>query len=190
MRGGLAVLLMSSVAVFAAVEGNANSPVRVVSYESLQCGDCTAYRTMLDKHLLPKYGDRVAFEHRDFPLRKHAWARPAAIAARHFDAIRPSLGTEFRRWALNNIKTITPETFEKQLRQWAEQHGQSADAATNALNNPGLAHAVEEDFQDGIARGISKTPTVLVNGEPYVETFTVEELSKGIDAALAATTQK
>ena len=190
MKGALAALVMSSAVVFAAVEGNAKSPVRVVSYESLQCGDCTAYRAMLDTHLLPNYGDRVAFEHRDFPLRKHAWARPAAIAARHFDAISPALSTKFRRWALTNIRTIKPETFEQQLRQWAEQQGQSPDAATKALNNADFERAVEEDFQDGIARGISKTPTVLVNGEPYVETFTVEELTKAIEAALAATTQK
>ena len=190
MRSAFAALLMSSMMMSAAVEGDAKSPVRVVSYESLQCGDCTAYRTMLDEQLLPRYGDRVAFEHRDFPLRKHAWARPAAIAARHFDAVSASLGTEFRRWALNHIKTITPETFEQQLAQWARQHGQSAEAAIKALQNTDLARAVEEDFQDGIARGISKTPTVLVNGEPYVESFTMEELSNAIDAALAATTQK
>ena len=49
-----------------------------------------------------------------------------------------------------------------------------------------LNKLVEEDFQDGVARGIARTPTVLVNGEPFIETFSVEELSKSIDAALTA----
>jgi protein-disulfide isomerase len=43
---------------------------------------------------------------------------------------------------------------------------------------------VEKDYQDGVARGVSKTPTVFVNGRPFIETFTVEEISKAIDAEL------
>ena len=167
------------------VEGNAKSPVRVIAYESMQCSDCTVYRRMMDEQLLPKYGDRVAFEHRDFPLEKHKWARAAAIAARHFDTIR--LGAEFRRWALNNIKSITPETFEAQLTDWAKKNAADPAKVLAALKDETLARQVEEDYQDGIARGVARTPTVFVNGEPFIETFTVEEISKSIDAALAAT---
>ena len=169
------------------VEGNPKSPVRVIAYESLQCSDCTTYRRMMDEHLLPKYGDRVAFEHRDFPLEKHKWARPAAIAARHFDTVKAVLGVEFRRWALNNIKAITPETFESQLTDWAKKNGADPAKVLAALKDEALAKLVEEDYQDGIARGVARTPTVFVNGEPFIETFTAEEISKGIDAALAAT---
>ena len=73
------------------VEGNAASPVRVIAYEDLQCGDCAEYRRMLDEQLLPTFGQSVAFESRDFPLAKHPWARLAAIAARHFKHVHPEL---------------------------------------------------------------------------------------------------
>jgi protein-disulfide isomerase len=43
---------------------------------------------------------------------------------------------------------------------------------------------VDKDFQEGVARGIARTPTALVNGVPFIETFTFEEISKGIDEAL------
>ncbi|HYO84009.1 MAG TPA: thioredoxin domain-containing protein [Bryobacteraceae bacterium] len=185
MKLAIVAFSVMSIAASGAVEGNAASPVRVISFESLQCGDCAVYRNMLDRDLLPKYGARVAFEHRDFPLPKHAWSRPAAIAARHFDKVQPSLGLNFRRWALTNIASITAENFEAQLRAWAEKNGQSADAAVKALSNPELGRAVTEDLQDGVARGISRTPTVLVNGQPFIERFTAEELSAAIDAALA-----
>lgn len=168
------------------VEGNPKSTVRVVAYESLQCPDCTTYRRMMDEQLLSKYGDRVAFEHRDFPLEKHKWSRPAAIAARYFDGVHGALGIEFRRWTMNNIRNITPETFSDKLREWAKTHGADPDKAVAALNEASLAKLVEEDYQDGVARGVARTPTVFVNGEPFIETFTVEEISKGIDAALAA----
>jgi protein-disulfide isomerase len=142
---------------------------------------------MMDEQLLAKYGARVAFEHRDFPLEKHKWARPAAIAARYFDSVRGALGVEFRRWAMNNIPNLTPETFNDKLGEWAKAHGADPAKAVAALSDPALAKLVEEDYQDGIARGVARTPTVFVNGEPFIESFTVEEISKGIDAALAAT---
>ncbi len=44
---------------------------------------------------------------------------------------------------------------------------------------------VERDYQDGVSRGVVHTPTVFVNGQPFIETIPFEEISKGIDQALA-----
>ena len=82
------------------VEGNPSSPVRVIIYQDLQCGDCLVFRQMMDSTLLPKFGSRVAFEHRDFPLPKHSWAREAAQASHFFAAIKPELALEFQRQTL------------------------------------------------------------------------------------------
>jgi protein-disulfide isomerase len=84
MRSAL-LLMLAAIGSFAEgpiVEGNPKAAVRVIIYEDLQCPDCAVLRKMLDEKLLPKYKDRVAFEHRDVPLAKHSWARQAAIAAR------------------------------------------------------------------------------------------------------------
>ena len=172
---------------FSGAEGDPKSAVRVIAYESLQCPDCAAYRKMMDEQLLPKYGDRVAFEHRDFPLTKHKWARPAAIASRYFESVNGALAIEFRRWAMNNISSLSTENFEEKLAAWAKSHGAEPSKAVAALKNRAFAKAVEEDYQDGVARGVARTPTVFVNGQPFIETFTVEEISKGIEDALAAT---
>jgi protein-disulfide isomerase len=173
-----------------AIEGNAKSPVRVIAYESLQCSDCAVYREMLDAHLLPKYGARVAFEHRDFPLLKHKWSRPAAIAARYFEQTKPETGVAFRRWAFANMRSITPENFKEKLGEWAKSNGADPAKAIAALDDPKLAKLIESDYQEGIARGVARTPTVFVNGQPFIESFTVEEISKGIDAALGAVSAK
>jgi protein-disulfide isomerase len=186
LRSAAGALMFLAVSAFAATEGKPGSPVRVVVYEDLQCPDCAAYRKMIDEHLLPKYGDRVAFEHRDFPLTRHKWARPAAIAARHFDSVNGALGIEFRRWAMNNIASLTADNFEVKMAGWAKSHGADPGKAVAALRNEAIAKAVEEDYQDGVARGVARTPTVFVNGQPFIERFTAEEISKGIDAALAA----
>ena len=49
-----------------------------------------------------------------------------------------------------------------------------------------MAAAVEADYREGIAGGVAKTPTVFVNGEPFVEVFTVTAISKSIRAAIDA----
>jgi protein-disulfide isomerase len=168
-----------------AVEGIADSPVRVVIYEDLQCPDCAAFRRMMDEKILPQYGAKVAFVHRDFPLAKHAWARQAAIAARFFAEKKPEAALEYRRYTLAGIPVTDTNTFSVRLASFAQAHGVDQAAAIAALNDARYAQLVEKDYQEGVARGVVHTPTVFVNGKAYVETFTFEEFSKGLDEALA-----
>ena len=179
-----------AVAEVRAVEGNLKSAVRVIAFEDLQCGDCAAYRRILDDHLLPKYGGRVAFEHRDFPLPRHNWAREAAIIARALDERHGTAGVEFRRWALASLKEMTRDNFEARVRDWAAARKLAPDTVLAYRKDPAASKLVEEDLQEGVARGVSRTPTVFVNGQPFIETFTVEEISKGIESALAAVSGK
>jgi protein-disulfide isomerase len=166
-------------------EGRAGSAVRVLIYEDLQCPDCADFRAMMDKRILPKYGDRVEFIHRDFPLAKHAWARRAAIAARFFGARDARLGLEYRRHTFATHAETTAENFNDRLAAFAREHGIPPADALAALDDPKYAEMVEKDYQDGVGRGVVHTPTVFVNGAPFVETFTFEEISKGLDDALA-----
>ena len=182
-----AALLLSGVGLAAQglVEGRAGSPVRVVIYEDLQCPDCADFRVMMDKQILPKYGDRVEFVHRDFPLAKHAWARRAAVAARFFTEKDPQLGLEYRRHTMVTQGETTADNFKDRVAEFARQHSLKPEDALAALDNPHYAELVEKDYQEGVGRGIVHTPTALVNGAPFIETFTFEEISKGIDDALA-----
>jgi protein-disulfide isomerase len=140
---------------------------------------------MMDEKLLPEYGGRVAFVHRDFPLAKHAWARRAAIAARFFTDRKPELGLEYRRYTMAGQAAANEANFNARLAAFAKAHDIEPEAAIAALTNARYAELVERDYQDGVARGVVHTPTVFVNGKPYIETFTFEEISKGIDQALA-----
>lgn len=168
------------------VEGAPQSPVRVLIFEDLQCPDCADFRAMLDEKLLPKYATTVAFEHRDFPLAKHAWARKAAIAARFFGEQSPELGIAYRRYCFSNLPQSTPDNFGDRLTAFARQHNVDPASAVAALDDKRLAALVEDDFQDGIARGIARTPTALVNGRPFIETIGFEDIAKALDEELKA----
>ena len=191
MRRPLAAVALAAMSVTAAdqehlMEGAPQSKVQVLIYEDLQCPDCADFRTMLDQRLLPRYAATVRFEHRDFPLAKHSWARRAAIAARFFEEAQPGLGLSYRKYALGNLREIKPENFNTLLSQFASQHGVDPGKAVAALSDQRLAALVEKDYQEGVARGIARTPTVLVNGTPFIETFAYEDVAKAIDAELAA----
>ncbi len=175
----------NSAAALPNMEGFADSPVRVAIYEDLQCPDCAAFRRMMEEKLLPKYGAKVAFIHHDFPLAKHAWARRAAIAARFFTERSPALGLEYRRYTMAGQDAATAENFNERLTAFAKAHGVDPNEAIAALSNAHYAELVEKDYQDGVGRGVVHTPTVFVNGRPFIETFSYEEISKAIDEALA-----
>jgi protein-disulfide isomerase len=167
------------------VEGLAESPVHAVIYEDLQFPDCAAFHRMMEEKLLPRYGAKVAFVHRDFPLGSHTWARRAAIEARFFIDRKPELGLEYRSYMMAGQQATNADNFNERLASFAKAHDIEPEAAIAALSNARYGETVEQDFQEGVSRGVVHTPTVFVNGKPFVGTFTFEEISKGIDEAIA-----
>jgi protein-disulfide isomerase len=167
------------------VEGASDSAIRVVSFESLACGDCERWRTMLEQELLPRYGGEVAFVTRDFPLERHAWAGLAAMASRRFASWDSEACLEFRSYCLRRRAEISPENLPERIGEFAERHGFDVETSVMSLENEDLRQAVEADRAEGMARGVEKTPTVFVGEQAFVETMTVEEVAAAIDALLA-----
>jgi protein-disulfide isomerase len=166
------------------VEGNAASTVRVVIYEDLQCSDCENLRTLLDSKIIPRYGAKVAFIHRDFPLGKHDWARQAAVAARWVYAQDPVLGITFRREIMAEHDHITPANLKPWIEEFATRNHLDPREIVAALTDNRLNALVDQDYQSGVARGISHTPTVIAGGQTIVETVIYEDLARAIDIEL------
>jgi protein-disulfide isomerase len=167
------------------VEGNPASPVKVVIYEDLQCGDCLNFRLLLDGKLLPKYGTRVAFVHRDFPLAKHDWARQAAIAARWVQEQSPALAIVFRREIMSEQGHITAANLKPWIVEFAVRNDLDPKGMLHSLEDPRLNAMVDQDYQGGVARGLARTPTVIVGGQKLVETIIYEDVARALDTELA-----
>jgi protein-disulfide isomerase len=168
------------------IEGAAGSPVRVVAYEDLACGDCAAWRRLAEGELIPEFGGRAAFVTRDFPLDKHLWAEMAAMASRHLAARDSAAALEFRRYCLERRADITLESFPDRLAEFAEAHGLDAESAVLSLESNGLRAAVRADKAEGEERGVARTPTVFIGETAFIETFAASEVRRAIAEAIAA----
>jgi protein-disulfide isomerase len=167
------------------VEGNPASNVKVLIYDDLQCGDCARFRQMLDEKLLPKYGARVAFIHRDYPLPKHEWAREAAVAARWVSEQSTQLGITFRRELLAEHDNVSQQNLKRWLTEFAARNHLDQKGIVDSLTDQRLGTLVDQDRQAAVARGVTKTPTVYVGGVPFVENIIYDDVARAIDEALA-----
>ncbi len=165
-------------------EGDPESPIRVVIYEDLQCKDCAWLRRKMDDVILPEFGANVAFEHHDFPLPKHDWAKEASMAARFFTTVGYGTAIAFRRILLSEIAIVTKESLPAWVREFAIDYGADPDAAVAAMSDPRIAAVIDADIQSGLARGVEKTPTVFIGGSVFVERVPLDEFSAAIAAAL------
>ncbi len=166
------------------VEGNRASSVKVIIYEDLQCSDCLTFRTLMDEKLLSRYGSRVAFLHRDMPLPKHEWARPAAIAGRWVYEKNAALGIVFRREIMAEQSHITLSSLKFWLREFARRNKLDESAIVESLTDARLVTLIDQDYMAAVARGISKTPSVYVGGQRFIEIIIYEDLARALDIEL------
>jgi len=166
------------------VEGNASSPVRVVIYEDLQCSDCQVLRTMMDEKLLPRYGSKVAFVHRDMPLPRHDWARQAAVAGRWVYERNKELGITFRREILAEQSHLTPTLLKPWLQEFARRNHLDETGIVESLNDARLLKLVDQDYMGAVARGVAKTPSVYVGAQSFVEIVIYEDVARALDVEL------
>jgi protein-disulfide isomerase len=167
------------------VEGNPSSPVRVVIYEDLQCSDCQNLRTLLDEKILPKYASRVSFVHRDMPLPKHDWARQAAVAARWVYEQNHDLGITFRREIMAEQAHITSARLQSWVAEFARRNKLSEKSIVDSLTDSRLTQRVDQDYLAAVARGVSKTPTVYIGGQIFVETVIYDDIARALDHELS-----
>ena len=189
VAAGLALMLAAGHCAFASrndvIEGNPASPVKVLIYEDLQCGDCARFRVLLDQKILPRYGSKVAFIHRDFPLGKHDWAVPAAVAARWVYEQSGELGIIVRRELLAEQDSVNSRNLKQWLVDFAYRNHLDPKGIVDSLSDQRLQALVDQDRQSAVARGVSRAPTLFVGGQPFVETIIYDDLARALDEALA-----
>jgi protein-disulfide isomerase len=158
-----------SVPASAPATGPADAPVTIVEYTDYQCPFCQKAQETVDA-MLERYGTKVRFVHRDYPLDMHPHARPAAAAAH-------CAGDQGRFWEYRRSLLMQAGDLGD-----ADLHSRAAslklDTATfkTCLASQRHDEEVQKSLAEGIALGVNGTPTFFVNGRfmtgaPSVDAF-------------------
>jgi protein-disulfide isomerase len=156
------------------VRGNPDAPVTLVEYGDFQCPYC-GMADRIVRALQEKYGDRLRFVFRNFPLMRHQYAQGAAEA------------TEFaadhgRFWELHDLLYEHQDALdEASLLRYARTLGLDADALALALREQ-TYRAVIDDVKEGAEEScIPGTPAFFLNGVLFEDEESVENFSAAID---------
>ena len=127
--------------------------------------------------MLEKYPLQVKLILKNFPLRKHTFAKKAAVAA--FAARRQGKFWEYHDLLFENGDSLNDEKF----RHIARELDLDLERFEKDLNDLKLVARVNQDIRLGAYMGVRGTPTVFVNGT-VSKARTLEALEAAVKNAL------
>jgi protein-disulfide isomerase len=164
-----------------AILGNENAPVTIIEFSDFQCPYCERFVTQTMPQIKSEYIDtgKVKLFFRDFPLSFHPNAKPAAIASE-------CANEQGKFWEMHdklfaNQDSLSTENY----KAWAKELGLNENQFNTCIDSQKYASQVQKDFDDGVAAGVSGTPTFFVNGQKLVGAQPFSVFKQVIDAELA-----
>jgi protein-disulfide isomerase len=158
--------------------GPDDAPFTVVEYSDFECPYCSQAANAV-KALKEKYGDKVRFVFRQYPLPFHKNAQVAAEAS--LAAHAQGKFWPFHDKLFENQKALTREDLEK----YALELGLNMEKFKKALDDKTYEAAVKEDMALGEKVGVSGTPTMMVGVHRVQNPSDVGSISALIDKELA-----
>lgn len=161
-----------------ASKGKKGAAVRVVEFADFQCPYCSQAAENM-RQLEKKYGDRVEFAYRHFPLRS---IHPDAQRASEF---AQCAGAQGNFWPMHDKLYASQSAIAgDSLRGLAEQAGVDMVKLDECLASGRGTTEVNEDFAAAEALGVGGTPTFFIGGRQHVADPSLAGLSAAIDEAL------
>jgi len=159
--------------------GPENAKVTIVEFSDFQCPFCSRAANVVHQ-VKEKYGDKVRFVFRQFPLPMHGDAHLAAQAS--LAAHQQGKFWEYHDLLFANQKALTRSALEDYAKQASLDLGQ----LKKGLDDPAIKAAVDADVKLGEELNVNGTPTVFINGKRVPNPTEFEPVAKLIDAALGA----
>lgn len=156
--------------------------VTVVEFLDFECEACGAFYPVVED-LREEFSGRITFAIRYFPLPGHFNSTNAAIAV-EAAAQQGQLEAMYERMFERQAEWGEAQESRAPLfRQFAEELGLDLAEYDVAVADPATAERVQSDFDDGVALGVSSTPTFFVN-DRMVQLASFEDLRAAIQAEL------
>ena len=169
--------------------GPADAPVTIVEFYDPECESCAAFHSSI-KTVMNEYEGKVRLVSRIMPLHPNsALAATFIELAGEKGKYREAQEFVFRKqpeWGTihgpaSTAQPDAPALFDK----YVTEFGLDAADFRAALRENRYANRLERDMADGRSLGVSKTPTIFVNGrvlmrlsEPDLRYLVAQELSK------------
>jgi protein-disulfide isomerase len=161
----------------AMTRGPAAAPVTIFEWSDYQCPYCKRAQEVLAR-LQAEFPDTVKIAFKDFPLRSHERALPAALAAR-------CAGAQGRYWEYHDLLFVAQPDFSRdELLGYARRLGLEAPPFAECLDSARFREAVLADQREGLAAGVRATPTFFVNGQKIEGALPIEDFREAIQRAL------
>tara|TARA_B100001540_G_scaffold314002_1_gene338011 strand:- start:750 stop:1331 length:582 start_codon:yes stop_codon:yes gene_type:complete len=165
-------------------EGNKDSKITILAYESLTCSHCADFHKDIYPKLKKNFIDKglVKLEYRNFPLDLAAF-NAAKVAQCSTDK-----GKEILHFLYNNqsewVKGNTIEELNINLENILVSQNFGVDY-NKCINNKIIEDFVLEDRIEGVKKyNVSATPTIIINGEKFEKPLTYKNLQKTLEKLL------
>lgn len=159
-------------------KGPPEAPVTLTLFTDFECTYCARLAPILEQ-VHQQYPKDVRIVFKNFPLRSHRFAVPAALAA--LAAEDQGQFWPFHDRLFQNYNQLNAQKVEE-IRQ---ELNLDAERFKAKMQDPALQGLVRRDLEEGNAAGVGGTPTVYINGKKMRGRMSLEGFRKAIDAELA-----
>jgi protein-disulfide isomerase len=150
------------------VRGAPMAPITVVEFSDFECPHCARAHPVLERLVREHDGD-VRVVYKNYPLDGHTYAREAARAS-------VAAQRQGKFWEMHDLLFANQLHLAKaDIERYAQQIGLDMARFRADLEDPATEARVAADRALGTELGIQGTPTLFVNGRPYLEP--IENLS-------------
>jgi protein-disulfide isomerase len=157
--------------------GPADAAVTIVEWSDYECPYCKRAQEVLLR-LQGEFPDTVRLVFKDFPLRSHPGAIPAASAAR-------CAGAQGRYWEYHDLLFVAQPDFSRDhLVGYARRLGLDVEQFSECLDGGRFLDAVRADQREGVQAGVRATPTFFINQRKIEGALPLEEFRAAVKQAL------
>lgn len=140
------------------VKGPDNAPVTLTVFSDFQCPYCSRLVAFVDE-VLAKNPDKVRVVFKQFPLRMHNMAQPAALASL-------AAREQGKFWPMHDLLFANfNQLSEEKIRALAKEAGLDIARFDKDRNTQKLLDEVLRDQALGQQAGVQGTPTIFLNGK-------------------------
>jgi protein-disulfide isomerase len=158
--------------------GPTSAPITIVAFSDYQCPYCKRVEPTI-KELRDKYGDKLQYVFRDYPLSFHPFAQKAGEAAGC--AMEQGKFWEMHEKLFTNNTQLQTEN----LKKYAGELGLNADQFNSCLDSGKRAKEVTDDMEAGSKVGVTGTPAFFINGRFLNGAVPIDQFTEIIEDELA-----